>query len=162
MLNDCNLILVSIYLGSKTFVSSIAGSIAAGIIIWYLTQSGGILNPAPETFEPVPMPDVIITNHNSGWAIVDEWTTPTVSVYNQGNGAATNCRIYWWPEGREVDKWESSTYQFGLTPKQGRDDEGFSSGYMYKQTGTYDTVYRVYCDNFISPYYHETVKVITR
>ncbi len=83
------------------WLAGIAASIIAALIIWFLTHSGGPLNPIPAPVADKPIlriVDVQVTHAPLGGT-----AHATVKVFNEGKATGEACTV-WWYSGSDVGK----------------------------------------------------------
>jgi hypothetical protein len=131
------------------WVVSILGSVAAALLVWWLTHSGGPLNPLPPTptaSAPLSIVAVQITD-----ARVPESATAQVSIYNNGTSASEDCKV-WWYSGSDVAAELASNHEpstsavsevFGLRPAETR--VVTITSLPYTAPGSFDSRIQVCC-----------------
>jgi hypothetical protein len=118
--------------GLKTLLGGIVITVIGGLIIWYLTNPGSVLNPSTKpSVEKTPIADVKIIDFNIYNTFVDHTAPAIFKVYNNsGKIVAEECEILWF-SGTKVGKElheiggygseYSRSIRFSLKPKETRD-----------------------------------------
>jgi hypothetical protein len=141
--------------GVEKALIAIATAVIGSVLVWWLTASGGMLNPkAPD----LKILSVHVENRRSILLGSREETFPasaTVTVHNEGNSSANHCRAQW--RGFSIADDIGSSLQsdeFGLTPSatttvvvRGPGKKGFMA----------NTFVQVRCANAESEAYPESV-----
>jgi hypothetical protein len=141
------------------WLAGIASAVIIGVVVWWLTSSGGPLNPVePPTPSPTPTPLVLITKFEVGTVFIppDSVIDASFTVYNEGDATAKECSLWWHSHG--ADFAPSGTQAFSLRPQETRDLSVQS--FIYDEPGTYDSFAYVRCSNFRSEDIHRDVAVI--
>ena len=145
------------------WLAGIAASIITTLVIWYLTHSGGPLNPSPSDDEPIlRIVDFQITDAPLGGR-----AHATVSVFNEGSVTGEACTV-WWYSGtnvaRELDEGRgaseaASSYEFGLPPGKTKVVE--MDSLPYTEIGEFRSYIQASCSgvDIISIEYYQFVKV---
>lgn len=143
----------------KKWIAGIVAAIITGIVVSWLTQEGGPINPVEPTATLLPaVPHVLITEFEVGVVVLprDSVINATFAVYNEGETTARECSLWWHSHGANFAP--SGTQLFSLTPKETKNLTVQS--FIYKESGTYDSFAYVECSNFRSEDVHRNVAVI--
>lgn len=147
------------------WLAGIAASIITALIIWFLTHSGGPLNPAPSPVEDRPV--LRIVDFQATNAPLGGTAHATVSVFNEGKATGEACSV-WWYSGSDVGKELASgllasksavSYEFGLVPNQTKVVELDSLPYI--EPGVFRSYAQVSCmgTNNVSIEYYKDIAV---
>ena len=130
-------------------VTGILGTVTAALLVWWLTHSGGPLNPIPpakETAAPLSIVAVQIVD-----ARVPGSATASVTVYNNLTSADEDCKVLWY-SGSEVAAELASGHEpstsavsetFGLRPAETRIVR--ITSLPYNAPGSFDSRFQVNC-----------------
>lgn len=134
--------------GAK-WVMGILGTVAAALLVWWLTHSGGPLNPTPPVKEtPAPLSIVAV---QIGDARVPGSAMASATVYNNATSANEDCRVSWY-SGSEVAAELASNHEpstsaesetFGLRPAETRTVS--ITSLPYNAPGSFDSRFQVHC-----------------
>lgn len=142
------------------WVGGIVGTIITGVVVWWLTHSGGPLNPIKPPVEPEePKPRVVITEFHVDEPVIippDKTTKATITVYNENNITASQCKILWSSHGKNFSPIEM--HDFGLPPNKSK-TLIINSG-IYRETGLYKSFVYVKCKNCTSDTVDKDISVI--
>jgi len=120
----------------KVIIGLIVG-ILGGLVVWWLTQPGGSLNPE----KPEPGPIIRILEFEVPPAPLGGVTNARFRVFNDSSMPAENCRIHWWSHGLPYAP--SVSPQFGLAPQETR--EFTIQSLRYTSPGNVTSMARVDC-----------------
>ena len=144
----------------------IVGSVVAALLVWWLTSSGGPLNPTPRPPSPPAPLSIVAAKIND--ARVPGAATAQVTVYNNGTLAGEDCKV-WWYSGSAVadelarDRLPSTaavSEVFGLRPAETRVVD--ITSLPYTAPGDFDSRLEVSClgVNFVSGRLARRVRVL--
>jgi hypothetical protein len=131
------------------WVLGILGSVVAALLVWWLTHSGGPLNPLPPAKRaPAPLSIVAVQIAD---ARVPGSATARVTVYNNGTSAGEDCKVSWY-SGSDVAAELASNHEpstsavsevFGLRPAETRLVD--ITSLPYAAPGSFDSLFQVQC-----------------
>jgi len=134
---------------------AIAISVIGAVIVFYLTGSGGLLNP-----KPTPVAALHIIDTELLEAHVGQGTVMRFKVYNDGDAKAVDCAVYWtsgeeFSHRYETDTLEPNTsYAFSLSERfeleAGETRTVTSTSRVYEQPGHKYSEAFVGCGNIFS------------
>jgi hypothetical protein len=121
-------------------LATIIGGVIVAIILFYLIDPGGILNPS--------VPDIKIGSYNVRESWLMEDNTPVmpsgnITLINEGKGAALNCKVIW-NTGRSPNDNSLST-EFSVQP--GKEYTLQIDSLPFWENNRYSTTICVECDN---------------
>lgn len=125
-----------------TWIAGIAGTVIAGVLIWYLTT---------QVLVPQPSPHVQFLSCSGKSTSTGEKPDGTFEVINSGTGNAVQCQVKWYPGpkagtkivgGREQE-YAISDY-FGLSANEKKTIS--LEGLPYSSPGTYVSYAHLICD----------------
>jgi hypothetical protein len=130
----------------------LASAVIGGVLIWWLTSSGGPLDKK----EPSVRIVALSTFSRSGVGLSP---SATLSVANEGDGTASRCQILWSPlTGEPTDTPFPASTEFSLDPGESR-EERLATATTYTEAGRFEMAAQVVCEGVESSVVTATVSV---
>ncbi len=83
------------------WVGGIVAAVMTAVLVWWLTEPGGLLNPQDATQGPRPV--LKIVNFQVSEAPVGGKARADITVFNEGDSTGEFCTV-WWYSGSEVGR----------------------------------------------------------
>ena len=132
------------------WIAGISATVIGALIVWWLTQPGGLLNRKQHILILAFAPSSLV-------AIPSQPLSAHAEVYNDGNVPAQQCRVKWDIRGSKSEP--ALTDVFGLRPENGREFTLQQAG-VPDSPGTYNSSASVECKGFGSDPFSVQIKVI--
>ncbi len=138
--------------GGSSYLKWLGGIVAAvitAVLVWWLTEPGGLLNPEDAT--PQPRPVLKIVDFQVGDAPVGGQARAEVTVFNEGDSTGEFCTV-WWYSGGEVGRQleqgllpgqAATSEEFGLRPQESKQISVWSL--PYGEPGRFRSLAEVSC-----------------
>ncbi len=147
------------------WVGGIVAAVMTAVLVWWLTEPGGLLNPQDATQGPRPV--LKIVNFQVSEAPVGGKARADITVFNEGDSTGEFCTV-WWYSGSEVGRrleqgllpgQAAVSEEFGLRPQESRQVTMWSL--VYSEPGRFRSMAEVSCSgaNVTSAQFVEYVTV---
>lgn len=134
------------------WMAGLASAVIGGVLIWWLTSSGGPLDRKEPSVRAVALSAFPRSQ-------VGQTPSATLEVANEGDGTASRCKVFWSPVTDDPsDSPYAASTEFSLDPGETRELK-LATAATYTQAGRIDMSAQVECEGVESTVLTATVSV---
>lgn len=131
------------------WLGGIVAAVITAVLVWWLTEPGGLLNPEEATQAPRPV--LKIVDFQVSDAPVGGRARADITVFNEGDSTGEFCTVWWYSGGevgRQLEQGLSPAQaaiseEFGLRPQESKQLTLWSL--VYDQPGQFRSMAQVSC-----------------